>query len=400
MVDSFLSSHDQGYFILEAEAGFGKTTFLAWLVRERNYILNFCELTPGELNIETALRNLASQLVSKCNLSSEDVLPIDVNRRLNYLSEILKRAVEQRSNDEKIVLVIDALDVAGTPMGQNVLGLPQTLPQNVFIIISQSPVVVTLYIDAAVTPRVVCSLSDYQKENNDDVRSFLIEAAKRPKIAAILKDRNYSMEKFVSSLIERSQGLWIYLHYIIPEIESSSRSTFDLDSLPKGLFSYYFKYWDGLRNTDHNKWSKSYRPLLATLASWVSSEKSEPEDLPRLLNEKWRSYIYFNNEQKRYRFYHQTLQDFFSGKVTRENLTAAEKSFLDELEQATYDAHNHLVEYYLNDKWGGFGDGLPRLQNPENLTIDNGYGLRYLASHLEASDRIDDLNHLLSLEIL
>lgn len=37
-VDAFLRDHDRGYFILEAEAGLGKTAFLAWLVRQRGYI--------------------------------------------------------------------------------------------------------------------------------------------------------------------------------------------------------------------------------------------------------------------------------------------------------------------------------------------------------------------------
>ena len=33
----------------------------------------------------------------------------------------LKLAAEQRQDDEKVVLVVDALDEAGTPMGENVL---------------------------------------------------------------------------------------------------------------------------------------------------------------------------------------------------------------------------------------------------------------------------------------
>jgi hypothetical protein len=45
-VDAFLRDRDRGYFVLEAEAGLGKTTFLAWLVRERGYIHHFTELVP------------------------------------------------------------------------------------------------------------------------------------------------------------------------------------------------------------------------------------------------------------------------------------------------------------------------------------------------------------------
>ena len=46
-LDTFLHKHDRGYFIVEAEAGLGKTTFLAWLVRKRGYIHHFVDLVPG-----------------------------------------------------------------------------------------------------------------------------------------------------------------------------------------------------------------------------------------------------------------------------------------------------------------------------------------------------------------
>ena len=42
-VDAFLRDNDRGYFILEANAGLGKTAFLAYLVRERGYIQLFAE---------------------------------------------------------------------------------------------------------------------------------------------------------------------------------------------------------------------------------------------------------------------------------------------------------------------------------------------------------------------
>src|SRR4051794_20430117 len=46
-VDTFLAAHDRGVFILEADAGLGKTAFLAHLAKERGYVSHFVELARG-----------------------------------------------------------------------------------------------------------------------------------------------------------------------------------------------------------------------------------------------------------------------------------------------------------------------------------------------------------------
>ena len=71
-VDAFLRDHDRGYFILEAEAGLGKTTFLAWLVRQRGYIHHFTQLEPGMDDVGRGLKNLAAQLVLAYYLSASE----------------------------------------------------------------------------------------------------------------------------------------------------------------------------------------------------------------------------------------------------------------------------------------------------------------------------------------
>lgn len=360
MVDSFLLNHDQGYFILESEAGFGKTAFLAWLIRKRGYIHNFCELTPGLNNIGNCLKNLASQLALAYDLNDGGLLPTDVASRPDYLYGMLEKAAEQRESGEKIVLVVDALDEAGTLKGQNVLGLPKVLPKGVFIVVSQRSVGVTLNIDTAIISHFVCRLSDYKEKHEEDIRRFLYDATIRPRIAALLKEQNCTSGKFVTTLIEKCQWVWIYLHYVIPEIESGERLISDLDSLPEGLLNYYIEYWARWRENDQWQWYESYLPLLATLAAaqesisveklkvWTSSRMPE-KMLRRLLKEQWRPYliIYLHDGQERYRFYHQSLQDLFSGRVKRENLSTAAESFLEELKEAALEAHNRLVERCL-----------------------------------------------------
>ena len=64
-LDRFLSERDCGVWLLAGEAGVGKTTFLAHLVRERRYLHFFAEQAPGEANLPRALQSLGAQLVTR-----------------------------------------------------------------------------------------------------------------------------------------------------------------------------------------------------------------------------------------------------------------------------------------------------------------------------------------------
>src|SRR5215218_10207299 len=77
-IDRFLAEHERGCFVIEAEAGLGKTTFLAHLVKARGYIHHFVELAPGADGIGPGLRTLAAQLVRAWSLRpalADQVLP-------------------------------------------------------------------------------------------------------------------------------------------------------------------------------------------------------------------------------------------------------------------------------------------------------------------------------------
>ncbi len=138
-IDAFLQE-DRGYFVLEAAAGLGKTTFLAYLAKEWGYIHHFVELAPGQDGIAPGLRNLAAQLVCAWDLNpylAEGVLP-GAASCTDFLQSLLAETAQKRDEtrpDEKIVLLVDALDEAGVPLvGQNVLGLPLVLPRGVYFI--------------------------------------------------------------------------------------------------------------------------------------------------------------------------------------------------------------------------------------------------------------------------
>ncbi len=277
-VDSILNDENNscGYLVLEAHAGLGKTAFLAWLVKERNYIHHFVELAPGQEGIEKGLKNLAAQIILAYKLSADEAIP-DAAGRPDYLYRLLSQAAEKRGPGERIVVVVDALDEAGTPPNQNVLGLPKVLPEGVFFIVSMRPVQVTLQSDRSITPRWPLKILAESRENLDDMKSFLQASAAWPKVKQALDESRYTADDFIDALMKKSGGLWIYLHFVIPEIERGERSPLDLDKLPEGLQEYYAGYWDRWRKAD--KWYELYLPILTTLAA-----AQEPSTLERILD--------------------------------------------------------------------------------------------------------------------
>jgi len=126
-LDEFLRSNDQGAWLLVGEAGIGKSTFLAHLVRERGYLHFFAEQAPGDVNLPRALQSLSAQLISHFRLepyAGRNTLPHDLSAFPDFLGRLLQSAADKLGAGESLVLVLDALDEAGVAPGQNVLGLP------------------------------------------------------------------------------------------------------------------------------------------------------------------------------------------------------------------------------------------------------------------------------------
>ena len=215
-VDAFLndSSRKSGAFLLIGDAGVGKTSFMAHLVKERRYLHLFAEQTPGQAMLQRAMQSLGSQLVTRYQID-----PYKDRDTLNalsvfpdFLERILRLAANTLTEGEKIVIVCDALDEAGTFPDHFVFGLPKELPDGVFLILSQRPVNVKL---PNFEP-VIEKLEAQGEGNLQDIQAYLSTVAKRPEVAGQIRSKEYSEEFFIQTLKEKSQGVWMYLHYALP----------------------------------------------------------------------------------------------------------------------------------------------------------------------------------------
>jgi hypothetical protein len=401
-VDAFLNDPQRksGAFLLIGDAGVGKTSFMAHLVKERRYLHLFAEQAPGQAMLQRAMQSLGSQLVTRYQID-----PYKDRDTLNalsvfpdFLERILRLAASTLTEGEKIVIVCDALDEAGVFPDHFVFGLPKELPDGVYFILSQRPVNVKL---PNFEP-VIEKLEAQGEGNLQDIEAYLSAVAKRPEVAGQIRSKEYSEEFFIQTLKEKSQGIWMYLHYIIKEIESGARAPLDLANLPTGLVGYYAEYWDAWRTGKPGKgeetWDELYAPLLTTLAAaqeaitvmqltqWASVTVT-PREVTRLLTEHWRAFITEKEKdgQKAYTPYHLSFKDFITGRVDTTKLPPAQANLVKDLAAQTVDAHKRIVNAFEKECSGQW----------EKL-VEQEYARLHLSAHLNGAGEYEKLRIMLT----
>ena len=66
--------------------------------------------------------------------------------------------------------------------------------------------------------------------------------------------------------MQKCEGVWLYLHYVVSEIWRGEQPALDLEALPTGLGQYYASFWHNYRASHEADWHRWYEPLLSTLA--------------------------------------------------------------------------------------------------------------------------------------
>ncbi|MFI6502069.1 hypothetical protein [Nonomuraea typhae] len=358
-VDAFLAREPRGYFLIEADAGMGKSVYAAWLATTRGYPGHFTR-EGGDVRLaSTAVRNLGAQLIigrDLHDLAPGGLLPAEATGPA-WLSRVLRAAAAQGP----VVLVVDGLDeAADADPGALPLGLPAELPDRVHVIATLRP---GTALPGLREPYEVCKFGDHRADDLADLRRHI-------GALVLAMPTDLPVDEAVDLLMDRCGGVWVYLHYVA----ASGR----LDqSLPRGLEGYYAANLDGLR---------AWLPLLATLA--VAEEPLDALSLVRLsgvgdvdtvtdlLTGPLRPFC--RVEDDTFAFYHASLRDFFTGAAAGPALDAQE-SARRRRARAARDAHDRIGSCYLD------GD------------VD-GYGRRHLVAHLLAAGRVADVHALLARE--
>jgi hypothetical protein len=241
-IAEFLQKNRKGYFVLEAEPGVGKSSILAKLVLllKRRCVAHFNSESQGIVRAEQFLENACIQLIRGFQLNYPQ-LPENATRDGNFLSRLLGE-VSAKLGGKKLILVVDALDEVEIGLqgrGSNVLYLPDTLPDNVYFIVSKQPKTLPL------PKHQVFDLMQYSAESLADVKLYIDKrTSNSASIQSWINRQNLQREQFVAAVAQKSQNNFMYLRYVLNDIDTGKYSDVTLNDLPRELEGYYEKHWD------------------------------------------------------------------------------------------------------------------------------------------------------------
>lgn len=244
-IREFLQRKPKGYFILEADPGVGKSAILAKLVQlsEGHCLTHFNSQGSGIVNAAQFLENICTQLIQgyKLNYAS---LPPNTNLDGNMFARLLGEASQTLPPGEKLVIVVDALDevdLTKQNQGSNVLYLPDTLPDNVYFILSKRPKQLPLPLNDY---RTIFDLMEYPAESAQDAYQYAEQRwQESSQIQEWVLKRNSKREQFFTELVAKSENNFMYLRYVLNDIHDGLYRGETIDSLPQGLREYYRRHW-------------------------------------------------------------------------------------------------------------------------------------------------------------
>lgn len=315
-----------GYLIIRGEPGIGKTAIAATLVMRGGYVHHFNIAPENIRSPRQFLENVCAQLVMRYGLD-HPVLPPRSGEDPGFLIQLLAEAAEQaRQHGElPVVVVVDALDEAedsGLAPAANRLYLPRVLPSGVFFVVTtREEADYRLDVDH----EAEIWLRDDDPANRQDVARY-IEAfiqARSPIMQERIQAWELDTTAFVTEITELSEGNFMYLVHVLPEIATGrlSRETVGgISGLPRGLTGYYKRHWREMKDTNPERFATFQRPVLCFLAisreSVTVPQLAEwtglaPSDIKDVITE-WRRFLNEDAQSQpaRYWIYHRSFADF------------------------------------------------------------------------------------------
>ncbi|MCZ7570789.1 MAG: hypothetical protein M5U01_19695 [Ardenticatenaceae bacterium] len=326
-IDQFVYANTRGYFFIRGDPGVGKTALAAQLIRTRGYVHHFNRRTEGISTADQFLRNLCAQLIARYNLP-HPFLPPSATQDNGFLTRLLTEISSQLLPDEKVIVVLDALDEAdktGLPQGANPLYLPGILPPRIFFVVTMR---------REEQPSVQCEsepfdIDDHGAENAADIREYLRLWLSRPSIREYIASQGITDQIFVETMKEKSENNFIYLRYVLPEIERGTYSNQAFDVLPRGLENYYEDQWKRMQVPDVEEWFRYKLPVIMALTlekrpmsiGMIAEFSGVPErSRIRAVLKQWDQFLHkepveeASGMETGYSLYHASFHDFLAKK--------------------------------------------------------------------------------------
>jgi hypothetical protein len=317
----FLDADNRGYFVIEGEPGIGKTSLSASLVKTHKYVHHFNDELSGMNQAEHFLENVCLQLIERYQRSRHYDPQVDFHDG-RYLNRLLEDVSRNLTGGERVIILVDALDEAEKmhEPGANLLYLPSRLPRGIYFVLTTRPLRdLPLFVDC---PRKNFSLEPESRENLADVRHYIELVISRGPLLTRIRAAQLRVDEFLETLLSKSEGNFMYLHYVLPELESGEMRE---DELPQGLGGYYERHWQKMKARDLDQWLKLQQPVICILAAVrepvavrhvvAFTPGLTPAQVAAVIGE-WRQFLKESwvEGERRYRLYHTSFQDFLKKK--------------------------------------------------------------------------------------
>ncbi|AFW93912.1 hypothetical protein ANA_C11129 [Anabaena sp. 90] len=345
--ENFINDNKKGYFTVIGDAGMGKSTIAAKYVFEHKTICYFNNLQENRNSPELFLESIRQQLINRYELTNVENAD---------LSTLLTEATAKLSPNEKLIIVVDALDeVKQDPGGENILYLPKTLPDHVYFFLTRrryEPTQERLYTEGLKKESLDLTDSKYEKENQHDIQEYIRfclnnDPEHQAGLQTWIENKNISPDAFVQQLAAKSENNFMYLRYVLPAIAEGKYNDLNLNQLPQGLQDYYQTHWERMNMDD--KAQKMKVIILYILVEFAKpipcnkiaaiTEKDE-FDVQKILDE-WIEYLRKQPEDGYdcYSIYHASFLNFLKPK--KELNPEKRKQLLQEVNQK-------IITYYEN----------------------------------------------------
>lgn len=327
-VETFIDTHPRGYFFVRGDPGIGKSAIAAYLVKTHGYLHHFNIRAEGITRASDFLRNICAQLIAAYGLDHITVPP-EAMQEGTFFHQLLDE-VAAKLDGNKCVILVDALDEAEIPStvsGTNILYLPVALPEGIFVVATTRREDIPLRID--IPEQGTLDIQQDDADNLADIVAYIEHQLDYPGVQDYIARHEIDNELFVDHIAEKSQGNFIYLRMVMPEIVSGAYSDLDLTEIPLGLQSYYEDHWRRIRWQSELDWFDYKLPIVVALTvikESVSidliSEFSYIDDRRRIraVLRDFEQFLYKaeveheGSTQRRYRWYHGSFFDFIAGK--------------------------------------------------------------------------------------
>jgi hypothetical protein len=317
-IDKFCGDNASGYFIVQGDPGIGKSSILAEFVSRTGCIAHFNVLSQGINRANQFLNSICKQLVARYTLPYAS-LPPRATEDGAFLAQLLDQVASKLAPDQTVPIAVDALDEVdrtGLTPGANILYLPPSLPRGVFFVMTKRLGDLPFMTGS---PQLHFNLMDYPVESRGDVRIYIHKAAERPMLKAWIEDRALSIEHFVNILADKSENNFMYLRYVLPEIELGVYEDLKVEHLPSGLEGYYEAHWSrmGMLANPLPRTKIRIVYILSKVTLPVSRRliadfaREEPLTVQAVLNE-WKQFLreQLVNGERHYSIYHTSFRDF------------------------------------------------------------------------------------------